>query len=407
MQGLAELRQPLVGSFLDTFVRSEPLRTPQRPALVFAAAAFTVGLGSTNAVSDSAQGLIILSAVLIALPVLLVSTRPLMAWRAAAAATVVIPLMLHFTDTDPWRAPVVLGLVLIATLGAVSLRGDRSVTFWAWGTTSAVFLPLCTPDVRLGWSIALSAVVAAGDSIVARGRAREELSREREESELERARRTVLQQRTDIARDLHDVVAHRMSLVVVRAQTAQYRVPGLQPEAVHELDEIAVTAREALEEVRGLLGVLRSTGGEVLTAPQPGVAQVEQLVEQAREAGVGVTLSVEGAAREVRPVVDVGAYRILQESLANVARHAPGASAVVVVAYAEAELIVRVADDGPGTDPRSAERPGHGIVGMRERTAAAGGTLFAGPRPGGGFEVIARLPLSALVEQPVIAAGVR
>jgi signal transduction histidine kinase len=199
-------------------------------------------------------------------------------------------------------------------------------------------------------------------------------------------------ERARIARELHDVVAHHISMVSVQAETARLTTPGMPDEGKKRLTEIADTARAGLTEMRRLLGVLRSDDDTVpapVHRPQPGLAQLGDLLDEARSAaGTGVRLIMSGPVRPLDPGVELAAYRIVQEALTNSRRHAPGAAADVELRFTADELVVRVRDIGPGGEGGS----GHGLIGMRERAQAVGGSLRAGPAPGGGFLVEAALP---------------
>jgi signal transduction histidine kinase len=201
-------------------------------------------------------------------------------------------------------------------------------------------------------------------------------------------------ERARIARELHDVVAHHISMVVVQAESARLAVPGLTAATAQRLSAIADTARAALVEMRRLLGVLREDAGTdvVERHPQPGLDQVTELIDAAREASGSTTrLILRGTPIPLDPSVELVAYRIVQEGLTNARRHAPGAAVDVELVYTENSLRVRVRDNGPG--PGSMPPPsGHGVAGMRERATAVGGEVRAGPAAGGGFLVDARLP---------------
>lgn len=223
----------------------------------------------------------------------------------------------------------------------------------------------------------------------------EDLERRRQEE----ASRAVADERVRLARELHDVTAHHVSVIAVQAEAGQALLPGQPDRAADVLAGIATSARQALGDLRRLLGVLRSDadgGGagakEAERAPQPGLAAVPALVDHVRAAGVPVELKVEGTPAPVEAAVDVSAYRIVQEGLTNVLRHAGPCAAEVVVRYDGEELVVEVSDDG-ARNGSAANGGGLGLVGMRERAAMLGGRLEAGPRPGGGFAVRARLPL--------------
>jgi signal transduction histidine kinase len=200
-----------------------------------------------------------------------------------------------------------------------------------------------------------------------------------------------LEERARIARELHDVVAHHVSMVAVQADTARLATPGMPEEGRDRLAAIGDTAREALTEMRRLLGVLRADAGEPARAPQPGLDDLPALLDHAREAGTEVHLTRSGRAVPLSPGVDLTAYRIVQEALTNARRHAPGANVAVELRFPRDSLFIRVRDDGPG--PPTPEPDGHGLLGMRERAAMVGGTLRARAAPRGGFAIEAELPI--------------
>jgi signal transduction histidine kinase len=231
------------------------------------------------------------------------------------------------------------------------------------------------------------AIAALGNIIYRRRHTRELVAEHEELTELERAKRAVLEERARIAREMHDVVAHHMSMIAVRAETAPYRVTDLPESAQQELATIATAARAALTDMRRLLGVLRAEDGEAPTEPQPGLTDLGDLVETARAAGVDVTLTTDGL-DGAPETVGLAAYRIVQEALANAARHAPG-HPVTIDARGfpdRLELAVRNKRTGPATPGG-----GHGLIGMRERAALLGGELTAEP-DGPEFVVRATLP---------------
>src|SRR5215216_1231436 len=230
----------------------------------------------------------------------------------------------------------------------------------------------------------------------------EERTAELEQAREELARRAVTEERLRLARELHDVVAHAMSVIAVQSGVGAH-VANTQPkEAAKALAAIEATSRAALEELRRLLGVLRQADepqGDL--APVPGLADLDSLLAEVSKAGLAVKLQVNGTRPPVPAGVDLSAYRIIQEALTNVVKHAGPARAQVVVGYHDQDVTVEVTDDGraavtSGSDGQAGT--GHGLIGMRERVAAFGGELEVGPRPGGGFRVAARLPLAA--EQP-------
>jgi signal transduction histidine kinase len=215
-----------------------------------------------------------------------------------------------------------------------------------------------------------------------------ELEHEREE----KARLAVADERARIARELHDVVAHSVSVMVVQAQAADRVLEGEQPAARELLGSIETTGRQALSELRRLLGLLRREEHPTL-APQPSLRYLDGLVEQVRDAGLPVELVVQGEASALSPGIDLSAYRIVQEGLTNALKHAGSARARVVVRYAPGELQLEVADDGVGKG--NGGGAGQGLAGMRERVAMYGGELETGPADGGGYVLRARLPLGA------------
>jgi len=207
----------------------------------------------------------------------------------------------------------------------------------------------------------------------------------------EKARVAVAEERSRIARELHDVIAHSVSVMVVQAQAAQRLLEGEQREARQALDSIETTGRQALMEMRRLLGILRRTDAELALAPQPSLRYLDTLVEQMRESGLPVELRVKGEARPLPPGVDLSAYRIVQEALTNTLKHAGPARARVEIHYADDGVELEVSDDGPGTGKNGGS--GQGMIGMRERVALYGGALESGKRSSGGYLVRAKLPV--------------
>ncbi|TDC69502.1 histidine kinase [Streptomyces hainanensis] len=213
----------------------------------------------------------------------------------------------------------------------------------------------------------------------------------------ERRRVAAEEEREAIARELHDIVSHSVSLIAVRAESATYTTPDLSSEAREGFQQIAHSSRETLNELRQLLGVLRSdradaASGEAVPVPQPTLDRLGDLLNDHRQAGGSAELLVDGTRRRLPSSVELAAYRIVQESLTNARRHAPESHARVSIRYRADGLAVQVLDDGPG--PAVAEdesHGGHGVIGMRERVALLGGDFYAGPGPDGGFFVSAVL----------------
>jgi signal transduction histidine kinase len=214
-----------------------------------------------------------------------------------------------------------------------------------------------------------------------------ELEHEREEN----AKLAVAEERARIARELHDVVAHNLAMMIMQAGGERRVIGDERPETSAVLETIEDTGRAAMAEMRRLLGMLRSADDELALAPQPSLRYLDDLVVQVREAGMPVDLRIEGEPRPIAPGIDLSAYRIVQEALTNALKHAGPARARVTVRYGKHELDIEIADDGAGG--ANGGPGGHGLVGMRERVALFGGNLAAGQRLDGGYAVRARLPL--------------
>ncbi|MEU7902579.1 sensor histidine kinase [Actinoplanes sp. NPDC049118] len=322
------------------------------------------------------------------LPVAVAFRRPLLAWRIAYPLLFVGALGASAREPWPWSTVQILGFLFV--FAALALREEPGVIAVV---TALNIVPVFVYAPRANaWGVAvlLVAIALAGDLVSRRRRSRQALAEQSELTELEKARRAVLEERARIAREMHDVVAHHMSMIAVQAETAPYRVTGLSPPALAEFTAIASGARAALTDMRRLLGVLRAETDESPRAPQPGLAEVATLVETARRAGVTVSLDGDGPG-DVPEAVGLAAYRIVQEALANAARHAPGGPVRVSVRGGPGLLRVEVGN-GPGSPAPAPGGPGHGLIGMRERAALLGGTLEAGPRPDGGYRVEALLP---------------
>jgi signal transduction histidine kinase len=215
---------------------------------------------------------------------------------------------------------------------------------------------------------------------------------ERAEAHRQQAARSVAEERLRIAQELHDVVAHSMSVIAVQAGMGAHVIDQQPTEAKQALVSISQTSRATLQEMRRLLGVLRGEDGGRAHVPSPGLGDLPALAAQVRSAGVPVDLVVDGDATDVPLGVDLSAYRVVQESLTNVIKHAGPATAVVHVRYEPGEIVVEVADDGRGGNGAPRQNGGHGLLGMKERVAVWGGTLDAGPVAAGGYRVLARLP---------------
>jgi signal transduction histidine kinase len=221
------------------------------------------------------------------------------------------------------------------------------------------------------------------------------------------ARRRLDEERLRIARELHDVVAHTMATINVQAGVAAHVLPTRPEVAAESLQAIKTASKEGLRELRAILNVLRQADDADPTQPAPGTAQLEDLVAGARRAGLETTLTVTGDPVPLPGAVDLAAYRIIQESLTNAIRHAGPATATVSLGYQTNELRIDVTDTGRGQAVTAGNGDGHGLAGMRERAAAVGGTVEAGPGPAGGFRVAARLPLGGTVTEQTEQEGAR
>ncbi|MFF4386301.1 MULTISPECIES: sensor histidine kinase [unclassified Streptomyces] len=364
--------------------------------------AFLVGLTALNTQSAAWGNLRpIAIAMLSAAPVLMTLVRPVGAWWAAIAMTVVTAGI----DTGynwPWTDSSFPSYVVVMFL--VTLRTGPRLAAWMWTLTLVLGSALSVlfrghwgsnlPEMAVASAFAL--VIAS--SIRIRRDARAEVSAQQEVTAVERDKRTLLEERTTIARELHDVVAHHMSVVAIQAEAAPYRVKNPPP----ELEAAFVTIREnavaALTELRRVLGVVRSEDYEAPDAPQPTLASLEGLLANVRDAGLSVEKTITGSVRELPQGVELSAYRIVQEALSNTLRHAPGAAAEVEVSYVLGGLGLRIVNDRATGDARPSPGAGHGITGMRERVAMLEGEMTAGRTPAGGYEVAVFIPVAHRAE---------
>jgi signal transduction histidine kinase len=249
-----------------------------------------------------------------------------------------------------------------------------------------------SPDLAEMTTLSAIVLFAAG-ALRERGQAQRRLAEQQHISDAERARRAQLEERSRIARELHDVVAHHMSVIAIQAEAAPYRVPDPPKELARSFADIRATATEGLRELRRVVGVLRADGATDDPDPQPSLARLKELVASLQGAGRQVTVEVTGTPRPLPPGVELSAYRIVQEALSNAVRHAPGSQVRVELGYRPAGLVLRVVNGPARSQPVPSPGPGHGVVGMRERAAMLGGELAAEPRPDGGYAVTAVLPV--------------
>ncbi|MFF8600167.1 sensor histidine kinase [Streptomyces sp. NPDC015232] len=351
------------------------------------------------------------SAVLLlgAAPVLAL-VRPVAAWWLSTAVLWLLALVTEsvFAGPWPWSIPSLALHALVLLLLALRVRPLAAATALAVTllTGAGALLPHAPvphpPGLGLG-AVFLTAATVVGCSLRATRVSRTRLVEQEVLTSEERARRALLEERGRIARELHDVVAHHMSVISIQAQVAPHLVADPTPELRENLAGIRQNAVDALTELRRVLGVLRGDGtagdaaAGVRHAPQPDLGRLGELLATVRAAGLDATAETRGERRPLSPGTELSAYRIVQEALSNTMRHAPGARATVRTHYHREGLTVRVTNTAPTRSPETpvagpGREPGHGLLGMRERTAMLGGELAAGPTPEGGWDVTAFLP---------------
>ncbi|MET7639447.1 sensor histidine kinase [Streptomyces sp. NPDC005438] len=346
--------------------------------------------------------------------------RPMLAWWMSVLGALFMTASADptpsTTDLWPWTVVGLIGHSAVQLLLSLRVRPRVAVQTLV---LSLLVIPLPAwhrDSLDRSDSLVLAAVLFTGVTLLGsalRGRreARSQLLAQETLTAEERARRTLLEERGRIARELHDVVAHHMSVISIQAEAAPYRVKDPPEELTRSFAEIRENAVEALHELRRVLGVLRSeepvAGERAPDAPQPTLERLDELVENVRAAGLRVRLSVSGQVTALPPGVELSAYRVVQEALSNALRHAPGSRVWVEVEYVPEGVRLRVGNSPPDAAPVSPSVPGagHGLLGMRERVAMLGGELRAGPTKEGGFEVVGFLPRGG--EGPGAGEGAR
>jgi signal transduction histidine kinase len=351
--------------------------------------------------------------------IVLARFRPVEAWLLVLASLVATMLGADFIGWQPWplTSPNLFALMVVLFALARDRRPWAGVLAWLsyflagaaaiWMSNARLVTivsdpvnnPTPTPATD---SLTLGALLGAlafliGFTVRLGRRARARVAEEEQVAEAERHQRRLLEERTRIARELHDIVAHHMSVITVQSSTAEYRLADLSEEAKAEFRSISGQARESLAEMRRLLGVLRSEDEAGARAPQPGPEALQGLAEAVNRAGTPVALRVGGLPEDLPETVALTVFRVVQEALSNVVRHAPGAATDAEVAAAEGRVTVTVvngpAPAGHGSEVGEAHGSGLGLVGMRERVSLDGGTLETGPTADGGFRVHAVLPV--------------
>ncbi|MEU6974588.1 MULTISPECIES: histidine kinase [unclassified Streptomyces] len=328
--------------------------------------------------------------------VLLTLVRPVLAFWASLAATPFLAYM-GASGMWPWEPNSLAAHLVVLTVVALRTRPRTAGWMWlitagyAFVTSFLLGIGLTNDSPQLLFFSALILLVVTVRQV--RREAAREVTAQQSVTAVERSKRTLLEERTTIARELHDVVAHHMSVVAIQAEAAPYRVENPPP----ELEQAFVTIREnavaALTELRRVLGVVRAEDYEAPDAPQPTLADLDHLVGNVREAGLDVELTVTGAVRELPQGVELSAYRIVQEALSNVLRHAPGAGAKVEVSHVLGGLGLRIVNGAARGLVKPSPGAGHGITGMRERVAMLNGEMTAEPTDEGGYAVTAYIPV--------------
>ena len=357
-------------------------------ALILFAVANSVLAGDNALQHHSHTALVVLLAFVTAAPLALRTRFPLGAWVASALGAIATSLVFSASLVFAGGYLVVFVLVNGLCLYAVTVRCRPRITVTATAVTVAGAAIL---DPGSGVvAVFLTAIPVLLGAVV---RQRRRGERALAEQELRHSgERALLEERQRIARELHDVVAHHMSVIAIQAEAAPYKIADPPPELVESFGDIRSSALAGLTELRRVLGVLRTGGRD--TAPQPGLADLDALLDSARSGGVTVTLARSGHPVPLPEGVDLSAYRIVQEALSNAMRHAPGSHVQVQLAYRPDGLALEVCNDKVLALPAALPGGGHGIIGMRERATMLGGSLDAGPTGDGGFHVAAVLPVS-------------
>ncbi|MBM6402969.1 hypothetical protein JQN72_01740 [Phycicoccus sp. CSK15P-2] len=354
--------------------------------------------------------------------------RPLLATVVQLATAAATALAVDPVDGQAWPLTVPGVLLLVAHVGLVAVsRGWRPAAI-VWGASIVGLAVLMTAQVGEWGSETVGdvtvAIYAASALLVLmvgsvwrqRSLLAHELSAAQRDVGIEQAKRALVEERTRIARELHDVVAHTMSVVHMQASTARFRLPDLTPESAAEFQEIAAAAKAAMTEMRQLLGVLRDDGANAPVAPTPSLADLPGMVAGTARAGTAARLSIDPAldTRKIPEILQAATYRVIQEALSNVVRHAPGAPATVDVRLAADGRALEATVTNPpsasphaGVAPRDPTRPRHGLIGIRERAVLLGGWSSAGSLPAGGWQVGLHLPLEPDEPDEPVAGDMR
>ncbi|MFE9043739.1 sensor histidine kinase [Streptomyces sp. NPDC007818] len=413
LDALGGLRADLTGDALS--YRPLPRLAPDSPVLRFlpgrlrphagllphaaicfvALVTFVLGV---DRITDSLGPVALVTCLVPTAAVLLTLSRPATAFWLSIVST---PFIAYLSGYDGWPWTPSSFAAHLSILVIVALRTGPRTAAWIWVITAAYatltsfFLSVGSwygfNGVEMLFFSAFFLLVVAVVQI--RGQAAREVTAQQTVTAVERSKRTLLEERTTIARELHDVVAHHMSVVAIQAEAAPYRVENPPPELEQAFRTIRENAVAALTELRRILGVVRAEDYEAPDAPQPTLADLHGLVANVREAGLDVSMAVTGAVRELPQGVELSAYRIVQEALSNVLRHAPGADAKVEVSHVLGGLGLRIANGPARGLVKPSPGAGHGITGMRERVTMLGGEMTDGPTEDGGYEVAVFVPV--------------
>jgi signal transduction histidine kinase len=340
-----------------------------------------------------------LMAAAVALPIALRDRWPLAAWRTAFLAlpySVWLIATIGVRPGDPPYTFLMAASYLLVTY-SVAVRCERRITIAVWAL-SVLAAWIIHPNSMAVATILVTVTVLFGYNVRVRRNATARLVVEERRTQEAIGAQSVLEERARIARELHDVVAHHMSVIAIQAEAVPLKAAGDPAQLEAGLADIRALSLEAIAQLRQVLGVLRDEDGRTDTTPQPGLDRVEELIANARAAGLVVLAKRPDSLDGLPTAVGLSAYRIVQESLSNAMRHAPGATVVVDIGRDDGGLRLHITN-GPGVSPAGPPGAGQGLIGMRERAALLGGTLDVGPVPVGGFQVTATLPVDDTTER--------
>ncbi|MFF3458499.1 sensor histidine kinase [Streptomyces sp. NPDC002730] len=371
--------------------------TPHATVLCFAF--FVVLMAGVSGDSRGAGLEFVLTGCIPAAAVVMTLLRPVGAWWMSLLSTPLVAVFANDWDGYPWPPSAFLSYLTVMTVVAMRTRPRTAGWMWALTAVYGIFAEVApnrgygvsdTPQLLFVAALVLLVVTV----LHVRREAKQEVAAQQTVTAVERDKRTLLEERTTIARELHDVVAHHMSVVAIQAEAAPYRVENPPPELEKAFATIRENAVAALTELRRVLGVVRAEDYQAPDAPQPVLADIENLLSNVREAGLDVEKTVTGAVRDLPQGVELSAYRIIQEALSNALRHAPGSTAKVEISYVLGGLGLRIVNTAAQSLVKPSPGAGHGITGMRERVTMLNGEMTAEPTEEGGYEVTAFIPVA-------------